>query len=85
MAATILNTPIAVEASVAVVRAFIKLREILSQNKDMVKRLNEMEAKYDHRFKAVFETIRRLMQPKQNDVKRSRIGYRRSNENDQDE
>ena len=62
MVAAILNTPIAVEASVAVVRAFIKLREILSQNKDLAKRLNELEAKYDHQFKIVFDTIRKLMQ-----------------------
>ncbi len=41
MAATMLNNPIAVEASVAVARTFIKFREILSQNKDMSRRLNE--------------------------------------------
>lgn len=85
MAATMLNNPIAVEASVAVVRTFIKFREILSQNKDMSRRLNEMKPKYDHRFKAVFETICKLMQLRQNDIKRTRIRYRRSNEKDKDE
>lgn len=79
MVATILNTPVAVEASVAIVRAFIKLREILSQNKDLAKRLSELEAKYDHQFKAVFEAIRKLMQVPV-PTNRQRIGYRRSNE-----
>jgi hypothetical protein len=85
MAATMLNRSIAVEASVAVVRTFIKFREILSQNKDMSRRLNEMKPKYDPQFKAVFETIRKLMQLRQNDIKRTRIRYRRSNEKDKDE
>lgn len=80
MVAAILNTPVAVESSVAVVRAFVKLREILSQNKDLAKKLNEMEAKYDHQFKVVFEAIRKLMQLPAKDIKRERIGYRRSNE-----
>ena len=82
MAAAILNTPIAVEASVVVVRAFVKLREILSQNKDLAKKLSDMEAKYDHQFKVVFEAIRKLMQLPSKDVKRPRVGYRRANEKD---
>jgi hypothetical protein len=82
MVAAILNTPIAIDASVTVVRAFVKLREILLQNKDLAKRLNEMEAKYDHQFKVVFDAIRKLMQLPAKEIKRHRIGYRRSNEND---
>jgi len=85
MVAFILNTPIAVEASVAVVRAFGKLREIVMQNKDLAKRLDEIEAKYDQQFKVVFEAIRRLMQLPLKDGKRPRIGYKRSNEKDDDD
>lgn len=82
MVAMILNTPVAAEASVAIVRAFVKLREILSQNKDLAKKLGELESKYDHQFKVVFEAIRKLMQLPPKDIKRARIGYRRSNEKD---
>jgi phage regulator Rha-like protein len=82
MVAMIINTPVAVEASVIIVRAFIKLREILSQNKDLAKKMNEMEAKYDHQFKVVFDAIRKLMQLPPKEIKRPRIGYRRSNEKD---
>src|SRR5574337_411901 len=81
MVATILNTPVAVEASVGIVRAFIILREIFSQYKDLAKRLGEIEAKYDHQFKVVFEAIRKLMQIPAS-TNRPRIGYRRSNEKD---
>lgn len=82
MVAFILNTPVAIEASVAVVRAFGKLREILSEHKDLAKRIDAMEAKYDQQFKVVFDAVRKLIQlPVKND-KRARIGYRRSNESD---
>lgn len=81
MVATLLNTPVAVEASVAVVRAFIKLREILMKDKDLSKRLNDLEAKYDSHFKIVFDAIRKLMQTPQ-PAKRNRIGCRRSTDND---
>jgi phage regulator Rha-like protein len=77
MVAMVLNTPIAAEASVAVVRAFIKLREILLQSKDLAKRLNELESKYDRQFSVVFEAIKKLMQLPLKDTKRQKIGSRR--------
>ena len=79
MVAMLLNTPAAVEASVAVVRAFVKLREILLMNKDLAEKLSAMEARYDQQFKVVFDAIRKLMQVPP-ETKRPRIGYRRSNE-----
>jgi hypothetical protein len=82
MVAMVLNTPVAAEASVAIVRAFVKLREVLFQNKDLAKKLGELEAKYDHQFKTVFEAIRKLMQLPLKETKRRRIGYRRADEKD---
>ena len=63
MLATILNSPIAVHASVQVVRAFVRLREILATHKDLARKLQELEKRYDHQFKAVYNTIRQLMTP----------------------
>jgi hypothetical protein len=63
MAASVLNSPIAIQASIQVVRAFIRLRELLISHKELAKRLNELEAKYDKQFAAVFEAIRQLMSP----------------------
>ena len=61
MAANVLNSPIAVRASIQVVRAFVRLREILATHKDLARK--EMEKKYDARFKVVFAAIRKLMEP----------------------
>ena len=74
MLATILNSPIAVHASVQVVRAFVRLRDILATHKDLARKLQELERKYDHQFKAVFDTIRQLMAPPPIPPKR-KIGF----------
>lgn len=76
MVASILNTRIAVQASIQVVRAFIRLREILAAHKDLARQLKELERKYDAQFKVVFDAIRKLMLPPE--AKRPRIGFRRS-------
>ncbi len=73
MLATILNSPVAVQASIQVVRAFVKLREILATHKDLARKLNEMEKKYDAQFKVVFDAIRQLMTPPE--PKRQQIGF----------
>jgi hypothetical protein len=59
MLASVLNSSIAVHASLQVVRAFVRLREILSTHKDLARKLNALERKYDSQFSAVFEAIRR--------------------------
>ena len=63
MLASILNSRLAINASIQVVRAFIQLREILSSHKDLAQKLTQMEKKYDHQFKAVFDAIHHLMNP----------------------
>ena len=78
MLASVLNSPIAVQTSVLVVRAFVKLREMLATHKDLAKKLDEMEKKYDMQFKVVFDAIRELMRPPE--PKRSKIGLRREGE-----
>lgn len=63
MLAAVLNSPAAVRASIAVVRAFVRLRELLASNKDLARRLDDLETKYDSQFKSVFDAIRELMAP----------------------
>src|SRR5256714_11063643 len=60
MAASVLNSHRAIEASVYVVRAFVRLRELIASNKELAKRLDELEKKYDSQFKVVFDAIREL-------------------------
>jgi len=63
MAASVLNTPRAIETSIFVVRAFVKLREMLATHKELKQKLDELEEKYDEQFQVVFEAIRQLMSP----------------------
>jgi phage regulator Rha-like protein len=62
MAANVLSSKRAVEASVQVVRAFVKLRQMLASNAEFARKLNELEKKY-RQFKIVFDAIRELMTP----------------------
>lgn len=77
MAASILNSQQAIDASVYVVRAFVKLREMISTHKDLVKRLSELEKKYDGQFQIVFEAIKQLIDVEEKPKKK--IGYVREN------
>ncbi len=77
MAASVLNTERAVKVSVYVVRAFVKLREMLSTHKQLAQKLAELERglqKHDHQILALVEAIRQLMEPPP-EPKRKPIGY----------
>jgi len=76
MLASVLNSPIAVQSSVLVVRAFVKLREIMTTHKDFARKLGDMEMKYDSQFKVVFDAIRQLMAPPV--TKKGQIGFKPS-------
>lgn len=76
MLANVLNTPTAIETSVLIVRAFVKLRELLSTHKEFERKILELESKYDQQFKLIFEAIRELMQQEQPDKDRPMSGYK---------
>lgn len=63
MAANVLNSQQAVRASVEVVRAFVSLRQIITSNAELARKLAELEEKYDRQFKVVFDALRELMAP----------------------
>jgi hypothetical protein len=63
MLASVLNSPTAVDASIQVVRAFVRLREILATHRDLARKLADLENRYDAQFRVVFDAIRELMQP----------------------
>jgi hypothetical protein len=74
MLASVLNSEIAVQASVQVVRAFIRLRQLLSSHVELAKKVDVLERKYDGQFRSVFEAIRQLMAP--TEVIQRRIGIK---------
>ena len=73
MVASVLNTPCAIEVSVFVVRAFVRLNQALASHKDLALRLSQLEARTDARFKAVFDALRDLMTSAE--PKRRPIGF----------
>ncbi len=81
MLASVLNTPTAIQTSVLIVRAFVKLREILSAHKDLERKIVELESQYDEKFRLIFKAIRELMQQKKSSENRPKIGYK-TNSND---
>ena len=61
------------QVNIAIMRAFVRLRELLSTHADLARKLAEMERKYDSQFKVVFDAIRQLMTPP--DPPKRRIGF----------
>lgn len=73
MLSSVLKSKRAAQVNIAIMRAFVKLREILATHKDLARKLEEMEEKYDAQFKAVFDAIRQLMSPPTRAMRR--IGF----------
>jgi ORF6N domain len=74
MLSSVLKSERAVQVNVEIMRAFVRLRELIGHNRDLTRRLNELESKYDRQFKVVFDAIRELMAPPAPQPKR-RIGF----------
>ncbi len=77
MAASVLNSPRAIEVSVFVVRAFVQLRETLAQHKEIARKIVQLErrlSEHDEHIIALVEAIKQLMNPKLPPKKR-RIGF----------
>jgi hypothetical protein len=73
MLANVLNSERAAQTSVQVVRAFVRLRQMLASNAELARKLEALERKYDRQFKVVFDAIRRLMSPAE--TNRREIGF----------
>ena len=73
MLSTVLNSERAITVNIGIMRAFVRLREILSTHKDLERKLLSLEIKYDEQFQIVFEAIRALM--KEEEKPKRRIGF----------
>jgi phage regulator Rha-like protein len=63
MLSSVLNSKRAIEVNILIMRAFVKLRVMISSHKERLRKLEDMEKKYDEQFRVVFEAIRDLMTP----------------------
>ena len=74
MLSSVLNSDRAIHVNIAIMRAFVRLRELMATHKELARKIKELERKYDAQFRAVFDAIRELMQPAPVPPKR-RIGF----------
>ena len=84
MLANVLNSPRPIQASLQIVRTYVRLRELLSSNPELARRIDALEEKYGRQFKVVFDAIRQLFEPPRKPknpidfrVREKRSGYRR--------
>ena len=78
MLSSVLNSPMAIQVNIQIMRTFAKLREILSTNKDLAAKLKELDGKigkHDEEIRLIFKAIRQLMVPPER--KKPKIGFKR--------
>ena len=73
MLSSVLNSERAIKANIEIMRAFVRLRQILASHADLARKLQALEKKYDTQFKVVFDAIRELMKPPES--KKRPIGF----------
>ena len=73
MLSGVLSSRRAIEVNIQIMRTFTKLRELLNTHADLRRKLEEMEKKYDHQFKVVFDAIKSLLSTPDEPVRK--IGF----------
>lgn len=73
MLSSVLNSERAIRVNIAIMRAFVQLRQLLASHEDLARKLADLEKKYDAQFKIVFDAIRQLMTPP--DPPKKQIGF----------
>lgn len=74
MLSGVLTSERAIQVNIAIMRAFVQMRKLISTQKELVNKINELETKYDEQFTLVFTALKQLIQ--QENEPRNRIGYR---------
>ncbi|MBN1475137.1 ORF6N domain-containing protein [Candidatus Sumerlaeota bacterium] len=74
MLSSVLRSPRAVQVNIEIMRAFVRMRQLLASHADLTQKLNALERRYDAQFKVVFDAIRQLMKPAP-PPRHRRIGY----------
>jgi len=71
MLSSVLKSPRAVQVNIAIMRAFVKLRELMNSHRELAEKINSLEKRYDAQFKVVFNSIRKLIEAKPEDLTKS--------------
>ena len=73
MLSSVLRSERAIQVNIEIMRAFVRLRELVATHKDLARKLEALEKKYDAQFRVVFDAIRELMKPPES--KKRKIGF----------
>src|SRR2546421_11272974 len=76
MLSSVLRSARAVEVNIAIMRTFVQLRRLMDTNRDLARKIEALEKKYDEQFAVVFEAIKQLIAP--HEPPRRRIGFHQS-------
>jgi two-component sensor histidine kinase len=74
MLSSVLKSQRAIQVNIEIMRAFVRMRQMMASHEELARRLDELERKYDVRFRVVFDALRKLMQP--SETKSRRVGFR---------
>jgi phage regulator Rha-like protein len=74
MLSSVLNSERAIQANIQIMRAFVKLRELMATHENLKKKIEEMEKKYDYQFKIVFDAIKQLLESPRQEPKKQ-VGF----------
>jgi flagellar capping protein FliD len=77
MLSSVLNSKIAIQVNIAILRTFVKLRQFLKDHKDLADKIDRLEQKYDQQFKVIFTAIKQML--KEDSKPRPRIGFKQGN------
>lgn len=75
MLSSVLNSKRAIMVNIQIMRTFARLKEMIISHKDLQRKIDDMEKKYDHQFKIIFDALRNLLEP--GIPRRRRIGFQK--------
>ena len=75
MLSSVLKSKRAIQVNIQIMVTFTKIRELLATHKDIQRKIEDMESKYDEQFKIVFEAIRQLLEPPIPEKPKGKIGF----------
>jgi len=78
MLSSVLRSKTAVQVNIAILRTFVKLRQLIQGHKDLYEKIEKLEQKYDDQFKIVFTALRQMLREK--NEPRQKVGFKLSNE-----
>jgi hypothetical protein len=75
MLSSVLKSQRAIQVNIGITRAFVRMRQMIASHEELTRRLDELERKYDVRFRVVFDALRKLMQPQETTNRQAKVSF----------